>query len=141
MVHKDCRMQTSAAMSSTLRKKDLLPRRHCIIFPKGWAELNPARNQNLCHQRQVGVKLQLALRLMLLTILQLCHLPPPPHPRSVTLLACSLDASPYVPTVILYYCTFKVQYCKIKKCFLYFCGFFYVLFVKSIINLLWYSTI
>ena len=36
----------------------------------------PARNQNLCHQRQVWVKLQLALHLLLLMILHLYHLPP-----------------------------------------------------------------
>ena len=46
----------------------------------------------------------LALRLLLLTVLQLSrtppHLPPP-------LLACSLDASPWVPAVVLYYCTFQ----------------------------------
>ena len=46
----------------------------------------------------------LALRLLLLTILQLSRIPPRlPHP----LLACSLDASPWVPAVALYYCTFQ----------------------------------
>ena len=37
------------------------------------------------HQRQMGVTLQLALHLLLLTTLQLCHLPPPlPPPGSVS---------------------------------------------------------
>ena len=65
----------------------------------------PARNQNLCH-RQAWVKLQLALHLLLLTILQLytSHLHSPL--QSVTLLACSLDASPvrqllYHTTILL----------------------------------------
>ena len=39
--------------------------------------LVPARNQNTCHQCQAWVKLQLALCLLLLTILQLYHFPPP----------------------------------------------------------------
>ncbi|KAJ8780405.1 hypothetical protein J1605_011669 [Eschrichtius robustus] len=34
-------------------KKELLPRHHWIIFSRGWIEMNPARNQNLCHQCQV----------------------------------------------------------------------------------------
>ena len=32
------------------KKKELLPRHHCIIFSRGYLELNPARN--LCHQNQ-----------------------------------------------------------------------------------------
>ena len=67
--------------------------------------LVPARNQNLCHQCQAWVNLQLTLHLLLLTILQLYHLPPPPLLQSVTLLACSLDASPCMPAFLLYCCT------------------------------------
>ena len=55
----------------------LLPRHQWIVFSRGQIELNPARSQNLCHQCQVWVKLQLTLRLLLLTIPQLYHLPPP----------------------------------------------------------------
>ena len=33
-------------------KKELLPRRHWIIFSRRQIELNPARNQNLCKQHQ-----------------------------------------------------------------------------------------
>ena len=40
----------------------------------------PTRSQNLCHRCQTWVKLQLALHLLLLTTLQLCHLPPPLPP-------------------------------------------------------------
>ena len=63
-----------------MRRKELQPRHHRIIFSGGQIGLNPARNQTLCHQRQAWVKLQLALRLLLLTILQLYHLPPPLPP-------------------------------------------------------------
>lgn len=49
------------------------------------------RNQNLYHQRQARVKLQFALHLLLLTILQLYHLLPL-SPPVVTLIACSLNA-------------------------------------------------
>ena len=60
-----------------------------------------------CHMlHPLQAVLQLALRLLLLMTLQLDHLPPPLPPPSVTLLACSLDASPCVPVVVLYYCTF-----------------------------------
>ena len=72
MAHKDCSMQSNAIH---VEEKDLLPRRHWITFSEGWAELNPVRNQNLYHHCQVGVKLQLTLHLLLLTTLQLAHLP------------------------------------------------------------------
>ena len=75
----------------------VLPRHHCIFS---------RRDQNLCHQHPVCVKLQLALCLLLLTILQLSHRSPP-LPPPVTHLTCSLDASPCMPAVILYCCTFQ----------------------------------
>ena len=46
------RMQSSATVSSMTRKNELLPRHHWIVFSRGQIELNPARKQNLCHQRQ-----------------------------------------------------------------------------------------
>ena len=52
----------------------------CELSKMPTMHLVPARNQNLCHQRQVWVKLQLALHLLLLMILQLYHLPPPLPP-------------------------------------------------------------
>ena len=48
-----------------------------------------------------------ALSLLLLTILQLHQLSPPLLLQSVTLLACSQDASPCSPAVVLCYCTFQ----------------------------------
>ena len=84
--------------------------------------LVPARNQNLCHQRQVWVKLQLALHLLLLTILQIYHLPPllPPAISNSSCLftRCQpLDAS--CCTVLLYF----PRYCTIKLKMLYFLFF------------------
>ena len=35
--------------------------------------------------------------------------------QSVSLLACSLNTSPCMPAVVLYYCTFQGVYCKIKN--------------------------
>ena len=63
------------------------------------------------------VTLQLALRLLLLTsfsstvsyLLSLL--------QSVVTLACSLDASPCMPAVVLYPVLFKVPYYKIKNFF------------------------
>ena len=69
------------------------------------------------HPLQVAV--QLALRLLLLMTLQLYHLPPPFPPPSVTLLACSLDASPWCQ---LLHCTtvlFEVLYCKMKNVYFF----------------------
>ena len=44
---------------------------------------------------------------LLLTTLQLYHLPPPSLRQAVTLLACSLDASPCMPAAVLNNCTFQ----------------------------------
>ena len=109
------------------------------LFSRREVELNPARNQNLCHQRQVRKILQLALHLPLLMILQLYHLPPPHHPPVITLCVCSFDASPCMPAVVLYYCTF--QGTIRLKMFYFLCLFLCIICVKSIINLLQYSTI
>ena len=64
---------------------------------------NFQRCKRVFHQCQAWMALQLSLRLLLLTVLQLSNLPaslPPP-----VLLACSLDASPCIPAVVLYYCS------------------------------------
>ena len=50
--------------------------------------------------------------------------------QSTILLACSLDASPFVPAAILYYCTFQGT---VKLCLCYFLKC--IICVKSIINL------
>ena len=77
-------MQSSATKTSMMRKKkkkkELLPRHQWVIFSRGLIRLNLAWNLNLCHEHQAWVKLQLALHLLLLTILQLYHFPPPPLP-------------------------------------------------------------
>ena len=99
-----------------------------------------SKNQNLSHEHQTWVTFQLALCLLPLMILQLYHLPHILHPQSVTLLACSLVASPYMPA---FYCSMifsKVRKCKIilfcvrLYCkitfFLFFCLFMYYLYEK-----------
>ena len=86
--------------------------------------------------------LQLALRLPLLTILQLYHLPPP-HPTPVSNSSClftrcqPLYASSC--TVLLYFS----RYCTVRlKMFIFcVCLFFMYYLCKSIINLLEYSTV
>ena len=86
------------------------------------------------HQHQAWVKSQLVLRLLLLVaILQLCHLPPPLSPP-VTLLPSSLDATPDARhcTVLQYfsrYCTIRL---KISLCVCFIC----ISCVKTTINLL-----
>ena len=65
-----------------------------------WLSSN-SRNQNLYHQHQASVKLKLALHLLLLSILHLYQPPPLSLPQSVTLVACSPDASPWMPAGVL----------------------------------------
>ena len=125
-------MQSSAIVSSVTRRKELLPRHHWIIFSRGWIELNPARNKNLCHQRQAWVKLQLALRLLLLTILQLYHLPPPLPPpvsnSSCLFTRCQpLDAT--CCTVPLYFsrsCTVRLKMLSSFFVFVFLCIMYYL---------------
>ena len=74
---------------------------------RGQTELNPARNQNLCGHHQQRMEVQLALGLLLLTSpgSTISHLLSVLQP--VTLLAYSLNASPCMPAVALYYRTFQ----------------------------------
>ena len=60
-----------------------------------------------CVPSTSGVSKIAALCLLLLRILQLYHLHLLALLQSVTLLACSLDASPWMPAVVLYCCTFQ----------------------------------
>ena len=60
---------------------------------------------------------------------------------SVTLPACSLDASLRMPAVVLYYCTFQGTVLQDLKCFLFVVFFVCIICVKSIINLLQYGTV
>ena len=110
MLQQPFRMQSSATKSSMKKKKK----------EATWASLGSflkrvdrtESSQSLCHQCQEWVKLQLALHLLLLTILQLLCLPFLLPPQSVTLLVFSPDASPCIPVVVLYFSRLK--------CFLYF---------------------
>ena len=75
------------------------------FFSRELIEFNPPKNQNLCHQYQAWVKLQLALHLLLLTILQFYHLPPPPVSNSSCLFT---PCQPLYASCLLYfsrYCT------------------------------------
>ena len=93
-----------------------------------------AGNQNVCHQRQVWVKLQLALLLLLLTILQLYHLPPllpPPVSDSSCLFAWCQPLCAGYYTVLLDFS----RYCTVrKKSFTFAFVHFYVLFVWKILQ-------
>ena len=113
-------------------------------FRDGNVHLVPARNQNLCHPRQAWVKLQLALRLLLLTILQLYHLPPP-LPPPVSISSCLFTrCQPLCAsccTALLYFsrdCTVRLK--MFSWFFLCVC-FWCIICMKSIINLLQYGTI
>ena len=103
-------------------------------FSRGWVELNPARNQNLCHQYQASVKFELALHLLLLTILQLYHLPPPRPPPDSNSSCLSTWCQPLYAsscTVLLY---FSRYYTVRFKMFSLLCVFiFNVLFVWKVL--------
>ena len=102
------------------------------FFSRELIEFNPPKNQNLCHQYQAWVKLQLALHLLLLTILQFYHLPPPPVSNSSCLFTCCQPLYVSCYTVLLYFS----RYCtKRLKMFLKFlCLFLCIICEKSIIN-------
>ena len=97
------------------RKKSYYPDIAGSFSSKALVELSPARSQNLCHQHQVWVTLQLSLHLLLLMILQLYHLPHPLPPlvsnSSYPFTQCQpLHTSCY--TVLLYfsrYCTVRLK--------------------------------
>ena len=95
------------------------------------------------HPCKAWVKVQLALRLLLLTILQLYHLPPPlPPPVSNSSCLFTRCQPLYASscTVLLYfsrYCTVRL---KMLSLFFVFVCFLCIICVKSIINLLQYST-
>ena len=116
--------------SDMKKKKD-----SCTVspLPTNLQVMNFQRFKTVFHQRQAWVKLQLALRLLLLTILQLCHLPPPlPVPASNSsclFTRCQpLDAS--CCSVLLYfsrYCTVRLKTFSFFVCFLmyYLCEKYY----------------
>ena len=99
--------ESSSTVLSMMREKELLYRYHGVIFSKGRVELNPARNQNLFHRfiQEWNCSLpsiSYCWQFFSSTI---------SHPLSllwlITLLACSLDASPCMPALLLYYWTLQ----------------------------------
>ena len=92
------------------------------------------------HQHQAWVKLQLVLRLLLLTILQLYHLPPPfPPPVSNSSFLFTRCQPLYASccTVLLYfsrYCIVRLKMFSLFFVFVFLC----IICVKSTINLLQY---
>ena len=98
------------------RVSSYIPTFKLRMFKDAEMHLLWAKNQNLGHPFQVWVKLQLALHLLLLKILQLHQLSPPLLPP-MTLPDRSLNAS---PASQLLYCAavlIKVLCCKIRNSF------------------------
>ena len=135
------RMQCSTTTSSMMRKTDPLPRHYWTIFSRGQTELNPARNQSLWHQCQTWVKLKLAWQLLLLMILQLFHLSPP-LPSPVSDSSCLFTGrQPCMPAAVLHCHSFQGTVLYALKCFiLCVCSFKCIICVKTVLNLLQYST-
>ena len=109
---------------------------------RGWVDLNPARNQSLCHQCQAWVKLKLALCLLLLMILQFDHLLPPLPPlvsNSSSLFTWCQPLYASCCIVLLHfsrYCTVKLK--MFSLFFVFVC--FYVVFVWKVLST-YYSTV
>ena len=103
--------------------------------------MNFQRCESVLHPCQVGEKLQLALHLLLQMILQLSHLPsslPPLVSNPSCLLTGCLPLYARCRTVLLNFskhCTLRSKIFVLCVCFLR------IIFEKSIINLLHYSTI
>ena len=101
---------------------------------------NFQRCEHAFHQHQAWVKLQIALHLLLLMILQLYHLPPPvPPPFSNSSCLFTWCQPPYASccTVLLY----LLRYCTVLKMFSLLCLLvFYVLFVWKVLQT-YYNTV
>ena len=81
------------------------------------------------------------LRLLLLTVLQLHHLSPPLLPPVSSSSCLFTGCQPLDARCCTMLLLFKVLYCKIKNVFFIFCVcFLCIICVKSMINLLQYST-
>ena len=112
-------------------RKKTLPRHHWIFFSRMLIELSPARNQNLCHQCQVWVKLQLA------SLSCCCWAFSSTSPTSSTSSSQELfllvRSVPAPGCQLLYYTTihFKVLYWKIKN--VYYCVWFYALYLWKVL--------
>ena len=91
----------------------------------------PSKMQTCIHQRQVWVKLQFALHLLLLTILQLHHLPPPLSPpvrSSSCLFTWCQPLYTSCCTALLYFSRCYTVRLKMFSCYV-----FYVLFVWKVL--------
>ena len=88
-----------------------------LDLSKGWT----------CHQCQAWVKLQFALHLLLLTILQLYHLSPPlpPPVRNSSCLFTGCQPPDASCTTVL----FKVLYCKTNNVFFIFVCLFFMYYL------------
>ena len=78
------------------------------------SSLNFQRYKRAFHQHEVWVKFLLVLCLLLLIMLQLCHLLSPLLSPVCTLLAGSLDASPCIPAAELYILPYFLRYCTVR---------------------------
>ena len=125
------RMQSSAAVSSVTkkrRKKEPLPRHHLVerMSTSGLSDGGQAAMSLTLDV--INVILQLALHLLLLTILQLCHLSLPLSPPVSSSSCLFPPCQPFCPscyTVLLYFS----RYCKIMSLLFfkmyYLCGKYY----------------
>ena len=95
--------------------------------------VNFQRCKRVCHQCQMWGKLQLAVGLLSLTVLQLCRLPPPLPPPGRNS-SCLFTRRQPAPVYQLLYCTTVLS--KIKNVFLLFIYFL----CENVINLLQFST-
>ena len=88
-----------------MRKRELLPRRHIIVFKRG-DRVESSKKQEPVPSTSVMSEIALSLHLLLLTTLQLYRLLPPLPLAIHNSSLLSLDASPYMPDVVQCYCTF-----------------------------------
>ena len=99
------RMQTTATVSSMIRKGELLSRHHWVVFFKRVDRIESSKKPEPVPQSS-GVSETAVCPLSPVADDPQLHHPPPHSRQQLFLPACSLDASPCMPAAVPYFSTY-----------------------------------
>ena len=126
-----------------MRKIELLPRHHWIIFFKRVDRIESSKEQEHVPSMSGMSEIAACPQLLWLMIFQLYHFPPP-LPPPISNSSCLFTRCPPLYssccTVLLCFSRYYTMGLKIFSLFFVFVCFLCIICVKSIINLLQYST-